>query len=111
MFGDLVDSTALASRLDPEDFREVIGAYHKCVAETIGLEAFALGFAVYAAVTDLPRVLGGTCRSSKRLRNRWFESGSLQRRVHSEPGFRDQTIIARLWRCRSAHNPAPAARP
>src|SRR5215472_5723253 len=27
---------ALASRLNPEDLREVIGAYHKCVAETIG---------------------------------------------------------------------------
>jgi len=38
------------------------------------------GFAVYAAVTDLPRVLG-TCRSSKRLRYPWFESVSLQRRV------------------------------
>jgi class 3 adenylate cyclase/tetratricopeptide (TPR) repeat protein len=36
MFCDLVSSTALASRLDPEDLREVIGAYHKCVTETIG---------------------------------------------------------------------------
>src|ERR1700730_11788694 len=36
MFCDLVGSTALASRLDPEDLREVIGAYHKRVAETIG---------------------------------------------------------------------------
>src|SRR5215472_14606133 len=36
MFCDLVGSTALASRLDPEDLREVIGAYHKCVAETVG---------------------------------------------------------------------------
>ena len=36
MFCDLVGSTALASRLDPEDLREVIGAYHKCVAEMIG---------------------------------------------------------------------------
>jgi class 3 adenylate cyclase len=36
MFCDLVGSTALASRLDPEDLREVIGGYHKCVAETIG---------------------------------------------------------------------------
>ena len=36
LFCDLVGSTALASRLDPEDLREVIGAYHKCVAETIG---------------------------------------------------------------------------
>jgi class 3 adenylate cyclase/predicted ATPase len=35
MFCDLVGSTALASRLDPEDLREVIGAYQKCVAETI----------------------------------------------------------------------------
>jgi class 3 adenylate cyclase/predicted ATPase len=36
MFCDLLGSTALASRLDPEDLREVIGAYHVCVAETVG---------------------------------------------------------------------------
>jgi len=36
MFCDLVGSTALSARLDPEDQREVIGAYNKCVAETIG---------------------------------------------------------------------------
>jgi class 3 adenylate cyclase len=35
MFCDLVGSTALASRLDPEDLREVIGAYHAVVAEVI----------------------------------------------------------------------------
>jgi class 3 adenylate cyclase len=35
MFCDLVGSTALASRLDPEDLREMIGAYHRCAAETI----------------------------------------------------------------------------
>jgi hypothetical protein len=35
MFCDLLGSTALSARLDPEDLREVIGAYHKCVAETI----------------------------------------------------------------------------
>src|SRR5215472_2891600 len=35
MFCDLVGSTALASRLDPEDLRETIGSYHKCVAETV----------------------------------------------------------------------------
>ena len=34
MFCDLVGSTALASRLDPEDLREVVGAYHKYVAPT-----------------------------------------------------------------------------
>ena len=42
MFCDLVGSTALASRLDPEDLREVIGSYHRCVAETV--ESFG-GFA------------------------------------------------------------------
>jgi class 3 adenylate cyclase len=36
MFCDLVGSTALAARLDPEDLREVIGAYHIRVAKIIG---------------------------------------------------------------------------
>jgi class 3 adenylate cyclase/predicted ATPase len=35
MFCDLVGSTALSARMDPEDLRTVIGAYHKCVAETV----------------------------------------------------------------------------
>ena len=35
MFSDLVGSTALSARLDPEDLREVIAAYQKCVAETV----------------------------------------------------------------------------
>jgi class 3 adenylate cyclase len=35
MFCDLVGSTAVASRLDPEDMRDVIGAYQQCIAETI----------------------------------------------------------------------------
>ncbi len=34
MFCDLVGSTALSARLDPEDLRDVIAAYHKCVAQT-----------------------------------------------------------------------------
>jgi class 3 adenylate cyclase len=36
MFSDLVGSTAMSARLDPEDLREVISAYQKCVAETVG---------------------------------------------------------------------------
>jgi class 3 adenylate cyclase len=35
MFSDLVGSTALSARVDPEDLREVISAYQKCVAETV----------------------------------------------------------------------------
>jgi class 3 adenylate cyclase len=35
MFLDLVGSTALSARMDPEDLRELISAYQKCVAETL----------------------------------------------------------------------------
>src|SRR3984885_14505399 len=35
MFSDLVGSTALSTRMDPEDLREIISAYQKCVAETV----------------------------------------------------------------------------
>ena len=35
MFSDVVGSTALSARMDPEDLREVISAYQKCVADTV----------------------------------------------------------------------------
>ena len=35
MFCDLVGSTPLSTRFDPEDLREVIGAYHRSVTETV----------------------------------------------------------------------------
>jgi len=36
MFCDLVGSTPLSTRYDPEDLREIVGAYHRCVADTVG---------------------------------------------------------------------------
>src|ERR1039458_8889284 len=36
MFSDLVGSTALSARMDPEALREVISSYQNCVAETVG---------------------------------------------------------------------------
>ena len=36
MFCDLVGSTALSTRFDPEDLRELIGDYHRVVSETVG---------------------------------------------------------------------------
>jgi len=36
MFCDLVGSTPLSMRFDPEDLREIVGAYHRCVADTVG---------------------------------------------------------------------------
>ena len=35
LFSDLVGSTALSTRLDPEDLRKLIAAYQKCVTETV----------------------------------------------------------------------------
>jgi class 3 adenylate cyclase len=36
MLCDLVGSTALSTRYDPEDLRELIGDYHRAVSETVG---------------------------------------------------------------------------
>jgi class 3 adenylate cyclase len=36
MFCDLVGSTALSTRFDPEDLRELIGVYHHAVADRVG---------------------------------------------------------------------------
>lgn len=35
LFSDLVGSTALSSQMDPEDLREIISAYQRCVAEVV----------------------------------------------------------------------------
>ena len=35
LFSDLVGSTALSPQMDPEDLREIISAYQKCVADTV----------------------------------------------------------------------------
>jgi class 3 adenylate cyclase len=35
MFCDLVGSTPLSTRFDPEDLREIVGAYHRCVADSV----------------------------------------------------------------------------
>src|SRR5262245_17535144 len=52
MFADLVGSTALSARLDPEELREIIGAYHRRCAEVItnsgGFVAKYLGDGVLA---------------------------------------------------------------
>jgi class 3 adenylate cyclase len=41
MFVDLVNSTALASRFDPEDLREIVAAYHRCVDRVVeGFEGY-----------------------------------------------------------------------
>ena len=57
MFCDLVGSTELAARMDPEDLREVMSAYQKCVAETVrrfdGFVAKYMGDGVLAGLFRL----------------------------------------------------------
>jgi class 3 adenylate cyclase len=36
MFCDLVGSTPLSTRFDPEDLHEIVGTYHRCVTDTVG---------------------------------------------------------------------------
>src|SRR5258705_6176513 len=35
LFCDLVDSTAIAARLDPEEWRETVAGYHRAAAEAV----------------------------------------------------------------------------
>ena len=65
MFSDLVGSTALSARLDPEDMREVITAYQGAVAETVrrfgGFVAKYMGDGVlvyFGLLLNIERALG-----------------------------------------------------
>jgi class 3 adenylate cyclase len=68
MFSDLVGSTALSARMDPEDLREVISAYQKCVTEIVqrfgGFVAKYMGdgVLVYFGYPQAPRTMqNGPC--------------------------------------------------
>ena len=66
MFSDLVGSTALSARMDPEDLREVISAYQKCVAETVGASV---------ASSRSTWATGSWCTSAIPRRTRTTQSG------------------------------------
>ena len=83
MFCDMVGSTALSARLDPENYREVIAAYHRAVAKII---AESDGF---VSTSSLARIRLAITRSWIRaskllifhpLRPGWGVSGSLCKR-------------------------------
>lgn len=69
MFSDLVGSTALSARMDPEDLRDVISAYQSCVAETVrrfgGFVAKYMGDGVCSSISAIRRhtrtKLSGQC--------------------------------------------------
>ena len=68
MFCDLVGSTALATRFDPEDLRDLIGDYHHAVADTVGrFDGFVAkymgdGVLIYSAIRWRMRTMpSGRC--------------------------------------------------
>src|SRR6478736_6685638 len=73
MFSDLVGSTALSARMDPEDLREVISAYQKCVAETVqrlgGFIAKFMGFGITTAAELSPGTLAERLQDELRTAN------------------------------------------
>jgi class 3 adenylate cyclase len=71
IFCDLVGSTELSSRLDPEDLRAVIGTYHRCCTELVerngGFVAKYMGDGVlaYFGYPQAPTKASGLLRKSR----------------------------------------------
>src|SRR5215470_18002469 len=92
MFCDLVGSTALSARLDPEDMREIIGAYHRCCADEIskasGFVAKYMGDGVLAYFgypqaqeDDAERAVRGALSLFAAVPKLQVRTGSLQVRI------------------------------
>jgi class 3 adenylate cyclase len=65
MFTDLIGSTAMSGSMDPEDLREVITGYQKCVAETVGrLDGFVAKY-----MGDVSSSTLGIRRRTRTMRN------------------------------------------
>jgi class 3 adenylate cyclase/predicted ATPase len=98
MFCDLVGSTALSARLDPEDLREVIAAYHRTVADVVAnFDGFVAqfsgdGVSAYfgypqAHEDDAERAVRAALRTSEAVGRLDVKSVKLQTRVGIATGL------------------------
>jgi SAM domain (Sterile alpha motif) len=72
MFTDLVGSTALSARLDPEDLRGIIRAYHRCCTELVERIEFVFQWVRLPSDSDrCPDILDGQLCARRRP---WIES-------------------------------------
>jgi hypothetical protein len=72
MFCDLVGSTALSARLDPEDLRGVIGAYHRSCAAVIERAGWATASSPISAIRGPTSTTpSGRCGPGWRWSRRW----------------------------------------
>jgi class 3 adenylate cyclase len=62
MFSELVGSTALSARMDPEDFGEIVSAYHKSIATTVqSLGGFVANYMGDGVVSEVGRAIETCC--------------------------------------------------
>jgi SAM (Sterile alpha motif) domain-containing protein len=93
MFCDLVGSTPLSARVDPEDLRGILGAYHRCVTEIVeGFGGFVL-FIGRSAPRARPRAAGSR-HSAPPWHRRYRESPApnARPRPHGPVGLGDDMI-------------------
>jgi len=121
IFTDLVCSTALSTKLDPEDMRFVIGAYHKCVAETVaGFDGFVAKYTgdEVLAYTGYPQAHEDDVERAVRARLALIEAvGKSSPRLPSDASraaaacamFSNWPVI-QVWRRRSATSRAARMR-
>jgi class 3 adenylate cyclase len=76
MFSDLVGSTALSARMDPEDLREIISSYQKCIAQVV--ERFG-GFVAKYMSDGVLVYFGIPKRRRTTLRERYGRAWSLSK--------------------------------
>jgi len=74
LFSDLVGSTALSARMDPEDLRGIIGAYHHCCTEVVERNG---GFVAKFMGDGVLGCFGSRRLSRWRLRPAWRHGSSL----------------------------------
>jgi hypothetical protein len=124
MFCDLVGSTPLSTRFDPEDLREIVGAYHRCVTDTVarfgGFVAKYMGDGVLVyfgypeaheddaeRAAQRPRCPAGPAPADGR---RDLASRRRHRAPAPRPPRSDRRRRRGQWRCRSARSAALAWR-
>jgi class 3 adenylate cyclase len=99
MFSDLVGSTALSARMDPEDLREIISVYQKCVAGTVerfgGFVAKYMGDGVLAYF-GYPQAHEDDAERAVRAGLELVAAASGHRREHAK-AHRQSLRSARCW--------------
>jgi class 3 adenylate cyclase len=99
MFCDLVGSTALSARLDPEDMRAIIGSYHKAVAKAVqdhdGFVAKYIGDGVLAYF-GYPTAHEDDAERDHRERDRAGLDGNRQHGPVTRRPARSEEILARI---------------